>query len=63
MTDAAQPTSPSPATPEDLFRRLAELGIETKTHSHPPLMTVEDSKRLRGDPPYAGCGRNVLNSL
>jgi Ala-tRNA(Pro) deacylase len=37
-----------PATPDDLFRRLAELGITTATHRHPPLRTVEESKRLRG---------------
>jgi Ala-tRNA(Pro) deacylase len=40
-----------PATPEDLFRRLDELGIETVTHHHPPLFTVEDSKQLRGTLP------------
>lgn len=39
---------PMPATPEDLFARLDELGIETTTHEHPPLFTVEESKRLRG---------------
>jgi Ala-tRNA(Pro) deacylase len=44
-----------PATPDDLFRRLAALGIETQTHAHPPLMTVEDSKRLRGDLPGGHC--------
>lgn len=37
-----------PATPDDLFCRLAELGITTQTHHHPPLRTVEESKRLRG---------------
>jgi len=40
-----------PATPEDLFRRLEELGIETTTHHHPPLFTVEESRQLRGDLP------------
>lgn len=43
------------ATPEDLFDRLAALGIETETHRHPPLHTVEDSKRLRGDLPGGHC--------
>jgi len=37
-----------PATQDDLFARLAALGIETETHRHPPLFTVEDSKALRG---------------
>lgn len=40
-----------PATPEDLFRRLEALGIETITHEHPPLFTVEESKALRGSMP------------
>jgi len=40
-----------PATPEDLFAFLDTLGIETKTVTHPPLFTVEDSRALRGDLP------------
>jgi Ala-tRNA(Pro) deacylase len=59
MTDAstAQPpeTRPLPTTPERLLARLAELGIETTTQDHPPLLTVEDSKRLRGDLPGGHC--------
>ncbi len=39
------------ATREDLFERLAGLGIETETHEHPPLHTVAESKALRGDLP------------
>jgi Ala-tRNA(Pro) deacylase len=38
MHDAAQ----------ELFRFLGELGIETKTVTHPPLFTVEQSQALRG---------------
>jgi len=38
-----------PATETDLFRRLADLGIETTTVRHPPVYTVEESKALRGD--------------
>jgi Ala-tRNA(Pro) deacylase len=37
------------ATRDDLLARLAELGIETKTHEHPPLHTVEESQALRGE--------------
>jgi Ala-tRNA(Pro) deacylase len=37
--------------PTALFDHLADLGIETTTHSHPPLFTVEDSQQLRGDLP------------
>tara|TARA_R110002167_G_scaffold83990_2_gene228414 strand:- start:498 stop:986 length:489 start_codon:yes stop_codon:yes gene_type:complete len=40
-----------PATPEELFQRLEALGIETVTHNHPPLRTVEESKALRGAMP------------
>jgi len=42
-------------TRDDLFARFTELGIETTTHRHPPLFTVEDSKRLRGDLPGGHC--------
>ncbi len=38
-----------PASPDHLFARLSELGVETRTHHHPPVYTVEESKRLRGD--------------
>jgi len=48
---AATPT----ATPSELFARLAALGIETVTHGHPPLFTVEESKALRGDLPGGHC--------
>lgn len=44
-----------PATSEALFARLNELGIHTTTHRHPPLFTVEDSKRLRGALPGGHC--------
>ncbi len=37
------------ATPDELFAKLAELGIETRTHEHPPLRTVEESQALRGE--------------
>lgn len=37
-----------PATPEDLFALLDRLGIAHTTVTHPPLFTVEDSQRLRG---------------
>ena len=40
-----------PATPADLFARLRALGIETSTVEHPPLFTVEESQRLRGEIP------------
>lgn len=48
-----------PMTPEDLLARLDELGLDTKTHLHPPVFTVEESKRLRGDLPGGHC-KNLL---
>ena len=38
-----------------LYRRLAELGIETVTVEHPPVFTVEEAKRLRGSLPGGHC--------
>lgn len=37
-----------PLTPNELFDRLAALGIATQTVGHPPLRTVEESRALRG---------------
>ncbi|MDV7339745.1 prolyl-tRNA synthetase associated domain-containing protein [Terasakiella sp. A23] len=42
-------------SPEQLLARLDELGISAKTHTHPALFTVEDSKALRGDLPGQHC--------
>ncbi|OQM77221.1 prolyl-tRNA synthetase associated domain-containing protein [Manganibacter manganicus] len=38
-----------PATEDDLFAFLKELGIVTSTVRHPALFTVADSQALRGD--------------
>jgi Ala-tRNA(Pro) deacylase len=35
-----------PATRQDLFARLAELGIETETLDHPAVFTVAESSEL-----------------
>jgi Ala-tRNA(Pro) deacylase len=42
-----------PATPDDLFARLDSLGIAHSTVTHPPLFTVEESRKLRGEIPGA----------
>lgn len=42
-----------PATRADLIARLDGLGIATSTVEHPPLSTVEESRRLRGRIPGA----------
>ena len=38
----------TPATPGDLMRRLAELGIQSATVMHEPVFTVEESKAVCG---------------
>jgi len=43
--------SAMPETPEALLARLEGLGIQAITYQHPPLHTVSESKRLRGDLP------------
>ncbi len=40
-----------PATFDELIAFLDRLGIATATVEHPPLFTVEDSQRLRGEIP------------
>ncbi len=44
-----------PATEAELLARFDELGIATKTYRHPPLHTVEKSRKLRGDLPGGHC--------
>jgi len=44
-----------PATPENLFARLDELGIETATHHHAAVFTVEDARARRGALPGGHC--------
>lgn len=45
----------APATPDDLFARLAELNIKTTTHKHPPLFSVAESQELRRNLPGGHC--------
>jgi Ala-tRNA(Pro) deacylase len=42
-------TAQLPTSPEALLARLAELGIEVSSFSHPPVHTVEEAKALRGE--------------
>jgi Ala-tRNA(Pro) deacylase len=44
-----------PASPEDLFNRLEALGIETETHVHPPVFTVEEAQQHCAHLPGAHC--------
>lgn len=55
VMDTAPTPSVLPAVPADLFARLDALGIAYTTHEHPPLFTVEDSKKLRGELPGGHC--------
>lgn len=48
-------TVPGMATPEDLLRRLRGLGIETVTHEHSPVFSVEENRGLRGALPGVHC--------
>lgn len=45
--------APVPATPDELLSFLTELGIEARTVEHPPVFTVDEAQRLRGDLPGA----------
>ena len=44
-----------PASRDELFSRLAELKIETRTKDHAPVYTVEEARALRGDIPGGHC--------
>lgn len=48
-----------PATPADLFAALDKLGIAHKTVKHPPVFTVEQAKKLRGELP-GGYTKNLF---
>lgn len=42
-----------PGGPAELLARLAELGIPARTVDHPPVFTVEEAARYKGDLPGA----------
>ena len=46
---------PPPLTPDQLFSRLDGLGIAHKTYSHPPVFTVAEAVKLRGQLPGGHC--------
>ncbi len=47
---SAAPITP-PTSPDQLLARLKDLGIESRTVSHPPVFTVDQAKALRGELP------------
>ena len=54
MNDAPNQTpTTQPTTPDQLLARLTELGLTTRTVTHPPVFTVEEAKALRGELPGA----------
>lgn len=44
---------PAPLSPDELIAYLDGIGIETSTVEHPPVFTVEEARRLRGNLPGA----------
>jgi Ala-tRNA(Pro) deacylase len=44
-----------PATRAELFRRFADLGIETRTLDHAPVFTVEQARLVHDDMPGGHC--------
>jgi len=40
-----------PLTPDDLFQKLDELGIETRTYEHEAVFTVEESSKIKQNIP------------
>ena len=48
-TGAQETGARLPTSPEALLARLAELGIEARTFTHPPVHTVDEAKALRGE--------------
>lgn len=48
-----------PATPEDLFHFLDELGMQVTTHEHEPVFTVEESEHVTAAIP-GGHSKNLF---
>jgi Ala-tRNA(Pro) deacylase len=44
-----------PASRDDLFQRLHDLGIETSTKSHAPVFTVEEARKVHDGIPGGHC--------
>jgi Ala-tRNA(Pro) deacylase len=47
----SSPAATLPTSPDQLLARLKDLGIQSRTVSHPPVFTVEEAKALRGELP------------
>ena len=55
MSDDPTPTIDTGPARERLFAMLDTLGIETTTHRHAPVFTVEENRAARGALPGAHC--------
>ena len=55
MSDDPTPTIDTGPARERLFAMLDALGIETSTHRHAPVFTVEENRAARGALPGAHC--------
>ncbi len=55
MSDDPIPTIDTEPARERLFAMLDALGIETSTHRHAPVFTVEENRAARGSLPGAHC--------
>jgi Ala-tRNA(Pro) deacylase len=53
MNDTPAATQALPTSPDQLLARLEQLGLRTRTVTHPPVFTVEEAKALRGELPGA----------
>jgi len=53
--DHAAAEAALPTSPEELLAYLATLGIETETHAHQAVFTVEESRELHARIPGAHC--------
>jgi len=49
-----------PASRADLFAFLERLGIETETHEHRPIFTVEEGRPLKAGLPPGGHTKNLF---
>jgi len=61
-TNGQGKTASQEINPNIVFDRLEQLNVNTTTHEHPPLFTVEDSKKLRGDLPGLHCKNLFLRA-
>lgn len=61
MSDALQNEDlpPLPTSPQELMRKLDDMGVEYTLYEHPPVFTVEESKQHTGHVPGTHC-RNLF---